>query len=166
MDSVTSKETMVEENINVTGLLSVEDEDDWECNDSLTEDLEAMSIVGRIIIYKRKCKRNFIQIVFDTIWEVTKGWDVRVLAFEECNTYVGFTFYDEFLQQRRRTKQEKVEERDSATRDCGGASFTEETNFRRNSERVAEPMEPKEQEHGNLKASDGEVELDADEQFP
>ncbi|KAK1372457.1 hypothetical protein POM88_028650 [Heracleum sosnowskyi] len=67
--------------INKTVSLSVDDEEEWECQDNIVEEMKSFALVGRVLS-NRSCNSRFLKTVFGRKWEAKVGWDVKVLGVD------------------------------------------------------------------------------------
>ncbi|KAF4397093.1 hypothetical protein G4B88_008939 [Cannabis sativa] len=81
----------VEDIVSMTSKMGVNSEEDWEENEEAASSFGEHSLVGRMIA-KREIKESLFTTIFSRMWKGIGGWEVKVLAEEEDDSFVGITF--------------------------------------------------------------------------
>uniref|UniRef100_A0A803Q3X0 Phytocyanin domain-containing protein n=1 Tax=Cannabis sativa TaxID=3483 RepID=A0A803Q3X0_CANSA len=81
----------VEDIVSMTSKMGVNSEEDWEENEEAASSFGEHSLVGRMIA-KREIKESLFTTIFSHMWKGIGGWEVKVLAEEEDDSFVGITF--------------------------------------------------------------------------
>ncbi|KAF4363194.1 hypothetical protein F8388_020764 [Cannabis sativa] len=81
----------VDDLVNLTNKLVVEQEDDWEVNEDAATDFGERSLMGRIVA-KRGISANLFQSMFNRIWRNVSNWKVKVLDGSTDTNLVGISF--------------------------------------------------------------------------
>ncbi|KAF4379433.1 hypothetical protein G4B88_024881 [Cannabis sativa] len=84
----------VDDLVNLTNRLVVEQEDDWEVNEEAAADFGKRSLMGRIVA-KRGITGNLFQTMFSRIWRNVLNWKVKVLEGSTDANLIGLSFHSQ-----------------------------------------------------------------------
>ena len=83
----------MDELLNKTTMLHVEEEHEWEDVRADVEMNAELSLVGRWNP-KKPCNKKLTTMVLGILWGYVNGWKVRILDQKENSCFVGFSFKD------------------------------------------------------------------------